>query len=176
MERSQGQGSAELEEALGIAERFRGVLAAVVETVPDAWLERAPAGSWAPRAIVEHLLDVEDIAFVTRIRRIVEEDEPFIRSIDPPWRLAEGGNRERSMAEILEELRRRRADDVAWVRTLTAEQLDRTGTHDTAGTITARQLVHYWGTHDLVHLGQLTAAVRSNLEPHIGGMTRFLEE
>ncbi|HEY8201158.1 MAG TPA: DinB family protein [Actinomycetota bacterium] len=172
-------GGSGIDEALRIVEGLPAVLASILETVPQAWLEGSvggPEASWSPRAVVEHLLDVEDIAFVGRIRRIVEEDEPFIRSIDPPARLAEGGYAGRGLAEILSELARRRVADVARVRTLTPEQLDRTGTHDAAGTITARQLVHYWGTHDLVHLGQLVKAVRSNLEPHIGGMTRFLEE
>ena len=62
------------------------------------------------------------------------------------------------------------------MRTLTPEQLDRSGTHDTAGTITPRQLVHYWATHDLTHLAQLVGALRANLLPRIGSMTGFLEE
>lgn len=175
------------------------VIAGILEAVPPAWLEQrtgpggpgspgVPAGSadqaadgadrapWGPRAVVEHLLDVEDVAFVQRIRRIVEEDDPFIRSLDPTARLEAGGYGDLSLTEVLAELRQRRAADVAWVRTLTPEQLDRAGTHDTAGTITAGQVVHYWATHDLVHLGQLVAALRANLVPHIGSMTSFLEE
>jgi hypothetical protein len=169
-------GTAELEDALRIVESTPDVVAAVLAALPAGWREAAPADAWSPRDVVEHLLDVEEIAFVTRIRRIVEEDDPLIRSIDPSGRLAASGLAERALPGIVEELRRRRAGDVAWVRTLTAEQLDRTGTHDVAGTISARQLVHYWGTHDLVHLAQLLGAVRSNLEPHIGTMRVFLEQ
>ncbi|MGH2721261.1 MAG: DinB family protein [Actinomycetota bacterium] len=144
--------------------------------VPPSWWETAPGGGWSPLAVVEHLLDVEDIAFVTRIRRIVEEDDPFIVSIDPSARLETSADPGRTVAELVDELARRRAGDAAWVRSLPPLRLDRTGTHDSAGTISARQLVHYWGTHDLVHLSQLLAALRANLEPHIGGMHVFLEE
>jgi hypothetical protein len=199
---SEAEPSPTSEEALRLVERLPAVLAAIVEAVPAAWLEQrtssgASSGTepeaipdsgsgmdaspgaeapWGPRAVVEHLLDVEDVAFVQRIRRVAEEDDPFIRSLDPTARLEAGGYRERSLAEVLGELRKRRAADVAWVRTLSPEQLDRPGTHDTAGTITGRQLVHYWATHDLTHLAQLVAALRANLLPHIGSMTSFLEE
>jgi hypothetical protein len=169
-------GDSSLEDALRIVEGTPAVLAGVLAAVPPSWWDAAPGGGWSPRTVVEHLLDVEDIAFVTRIRRIVEEDDPFITSIDPSARLEASADPGRPVKQLVDALARRRADDAAWVRSLPPLRLDRTGTHDTAGTISARQLVHYWGTHDLVHLSQLLAAVRACLEPHIGGMHVFLEE
>ncbi|MGH2688063.1 MAG: DinB family protein, partial [Actinomycetota bacterium] len=167
--------SGSLEDALGIVEGTPGVLAGLLAAVPGHWWEAGAGDAWSARTVVEHLLDVEEIAFVTRIRRIVEEDDPFITSIDPSARLEASRDPRRPVPELVDELARRRADDAAWVRSLAPGRLDRTGTHDTAGTISGRQLVHYWATHDLVHLAQLLTAVRSSLEPHIGTMGVFLE-
>jgi hypothetical protein len=165
-----------LEDALRIVEATPGVLAGLVAAVPPAWWETVPGAGWSARAVIEHLLDVEEIAFVSRIRRIIGEDDPFITSIDPSARLEASPDRPRPVAQLVDELARRRGEDAAWVRSLARERLDRTGRHDTAGRISARQLVHYWATHDLVHLAQLLTAVRRNLEPHIGTMRIFVEE
>jgi hypothetical protein len=152
------------------------VLGRLLATLPDGWLAGDPAGTWGPREVVEHLLDTEGVAFVERIRRIVEETDPFIRSIDPSARLEEAGRAGRPLEELLEEFQQRRSENVAWVRGFSDAELRRTGTHNVVGTISARELVHYWATHDLVHLGQLIRAIRSHLEPHIGAMEKFLEE
>lgn len=163
-----------VEAALRIVEATPAVLAALLAAVPTAWLEAPADGPWGAAEVVAHLADVEQVAFVERIRRIVEEAHPFIASIDPSARLAE--SEQRSLDDVLAQLAQRRRADVAWARAFSSEDLDRTGTHDVAGTISARQLVHYWATHDLVHLAQLMTAVRAHLEPEIGSMEVFLEE
>jgi hypothetical protein len=144
--------------------------------MPAAWLQPRSGGDWGARSVVEHLLDVEGIAFRERMQRIVDQDDPAVRSIDPAARLAGSGLAQRSVPELLDDLARRRAADLAWVRSLTVRDLDRTAVHDVAGTISVRELVHYWATHDLVHLSQLLAALRERLVPLIGGMVRFLED
>lgn len=164
------------ENALGIIARTPGVIRSMVDGLAPELIEAGSLQTWGPREVVEHLLDVEGIALRERISRTVHEDRPFIRSIDPPGRLEEGDYKQHAFDVVLSELARQRNDDVAWLRTLAPTQLERSGEHDTAGTITARQLINYWACHDLLHLRQLTRALQSRFEPHIGGMRLFLEE
>lgn len=119
---------------------------------------------------------MEGIAFRDRIGIIVREDNPFIRSIDPPARLQEGGYAAEPLEGLLDRFDALRSESVAWLRSMSEADLDRTGTHDTAGTIGAGELVHYWASHDLLHLKQLFQALQDRMLPHIGNMHVFLEE
>ena len=148
----------------------------ILESVPESALAPSERDAWGARQVLEHLIDVEGIAFRERIGRIVSEDDPFIRSIDAPARLEKGGYAARSLAGLLELFARQRAESVAWLQDLSSADLERTGTHDEAGTIGAGELVHYWACHDLLHLRQLITALQGRFLPHIGNMHLFLEE
>jgi len=130
--------------------------------------------------VAEHLLDVEDIAFMDRVRRVVDAgtsgERPFIRSIGPPARLVEGGYAARSLEDLLGELERRRAGDVAWLRSLHPDALDFEGEHDRAGVFATRDLIHYWACHDLLHLRQIVRSLQDALAPFAGDLTMFFED
>ena len=152
------------------------VLRDLCGSASEAMLETPTDKGWSPKHIVAHILDVEDIAFMQRIRRIIEEERPYMRSITPTERIEEAGYMERPVADLLDELQRRRGEDLAWVRSIEPSQLDRIGEHDEAGEITASNIVHYWATHDLTHLHQLALMLRSTLADRVGNMQRFFEE
>jgi hypothetical protein len=173
-----------LEAALTIIDRTPGVLRGLVGGLDPAVLEAGPAATgtaaWGPRRVAEHLLDVEDIAFMGRVRRVVESgaggERPYIRSIDPPARLVDGGYAARSLEDLLGEFEQRRAGDVAWLRSLPADALAGEGEHDRAGIFAARDLIHYWACHDLLHLRQILRALQDTLAPFAGNLSLFFED
>lgn len=134
-----------------------------------------PGEGWAPREVAAHLLDVEGIGFVERIRRVLTEEVPFIAPIDPPARLAAGGYADRALGDLLDELDRRRRDDLAWLRSLPEAALIRRGEHQVAGSFTAGELVRYWACHDLLHLRQVAQGLQDLLAPDIGNLRAFFE-
>ncbi|HVL52006.1 MAG TPA: DinB family protein [Actinomycetota bacterium] len=162
--------------ALAVIGRTPALIRGLFSSLPEQVLKGDSPGRWGPREVLEHLVDVEGIAFRERIRRILHEDRPLIRSIDPPARLQEGGYARRSLEELLAELEGMRAEDVAWLRAVDPADYRREGEHDAAGTIQAGQLIHYWAVHDLVHLRQMLSALQDVFMPHVGGMDKFLEE
>src|SRR5687768_15983946 len=125
---------------------------AIVRGLFDGLSEESLAGSatgiWGARQVLEHLIDAESIAFRDRIGRILEEDRPFIESIDPPSRLQEGGYADRSLGGLLAEFEALRGESTAWLRSIDAADFDREGEHDEAGTIRVGELIHYWAVHD----------------------------
>ena len=131
---------------------------------------------WGARQVLEHLIDAETIAFRERIGRILEEDRPLIRSIDPPARLEQGGYAARSLEELLAQFEALRAESTTWLRSIDEGDFGREGEHEDAGTIRVGELIHYWAAHDLTHLSQMTTALRETLLPYVGNMHRFLEE
>lgn len=165
-----------MQEAISLVAGTPAVVRSILESVPESALAPSEQGAWGARQVLEHLIDVEGIAFRERIGRIVSEDDPFIRSIDAPARLEEGGYAAQSLADLLELFARQRAESVAWLQDLSSADLERTGTHDEAGTIGAGELVHYWACHDLLHLRQLITALQGRVLPHIGNMHLFLED
>ncbi len=161
------------ERALAVIASTPLVLTAMLQGQRD---ELAPEGGvWGAREIVAHLVDADGIAFVERITRIVSEERPYIRSIDPGARLVAGGYLELSAVALVEELAQLRSERVAWLRTLDPAALDRCGEHDHAGDITARNIIHQWAYHDLQHLGQLSEALQTPLIPQMGNTRRFYD-
>jgi uncharacterized damage-inducible protein DinB len=166
-----------VEAALGLIAATPGVFRAALLRLPAEISEASdPRGEWGPRDLVAHLIDVEEIVFMSRIRRVIEEDRPFIQSIDPPERLEGSGYLAKPLAELLDELAARRERDVAWLRGLDRAALLRVGVHDVAGEVTAGNFLHYWASHDLTHIRQLATMLRTAMEPHIGPMKLFYEE
>ena len=138
-----------------------GVLSGMVGGLDEASIEAPVDGGWSARDVIHHILDVQEIAFMSRIRRIIEEDRPFIRSINPSARIAASPFAAAPVATIIAELARVRAAELGWAASLTDAQLEREGMHDEAGIITAGNILHYWPVHDLLHLRQLTKVIQA---------------
>lgn len=64
--------------AIEIAAGTPGALRALLGSVPDETIEEPLDEGWSAKDIVAHLLDVEQVAFSDRIRRMISEDRPLI--------------------------------------------------------------------------------------------------
>lgn len=144
--------------------------------LPPALLHRPNPEGWSVKDVVAHMHDVEGIAFTVRIRRMVEEDNPSIASIDPSARLTDGGYAAHALDELLAELAVRRAEHLTWLRSLDPAALARTGQHDTAGTLTPSAIVHQWAFHDLAHTRQIMEMLQAPLTPGMGNTRSFYPE
>jgi hypothetical protein len=127
---------------------------------------------WSARHCLAHLLDTEDV-IIGRMRRIVEEERPFIRSIDATARLRDGGYLARDWQSLLAEFETHRAEGIAWLHQLAPSQLRRAGDHDEAGEITVADLAHQWAYHDLMHLKQAESIIQLRLEQGMGRTRLF---
>ncbi|HZS92818.1 MAG TPA: DinB family protein [Chloroflexota bacterium] len=162
--------------ALAILSAAPATLRALLDGLPDEVLHAPNPEGWSIKDVVAHLHDTEGIAFTERITRILDEDQPFIRSIDPPARLRQYGYGERTLGELLDDLAARRQEHVAWLRTLSAGQLQRTGQHDTAGPITPAEIIHQWAYHDLAHTRQIMEMAQAHLVDGMGSTRTFYPE
>jgi DinB superfamily len=150
-------------------------LRSLLAGMPGEVLEQPNAEGWSLKDIVAHLVDVEDVAFVERISRMLGEDRPFITAIDPPARLAAGGYARRCLDDLLDELERRRAADVGWLRGLDPEQLGRSGLHQEVGEIFVIDIAHQWAAHDMAHLRQIALMLQQQLAPRMGATRGFYD-
>jgi hypothetical protein len=161
--------------ALELIARTPRTLRALLGGLPAEVLAEPNDEGWSLKDIVAHLVDVEDIAFVERISRMLAEQHPYIAAIDPPARLAAGGYATRSLEDLLDELERRRAADVSWLHGLDSEQLARGGLHQEVGEIFVLDIAHQWAAHDLAHLRQLALMLHEYLAPRMGATRGFYD-
>jgi hypothetical protein len=83
--------------ALAILRSTPATLRTLIVGVPDQTLLAPIDDGWSVRDVIAHLVDTNSGVIVARMRRIVAEDHPYIRSIDAPARLEAGGCRSETL-------------------------------------------------------------------------------
>lgn len=161
--------------AIHVLRATPALLRSLFHGAPQAAIEAADAGEWPARTVLAHLVDVEDGVLSARVRRLLEEERPFIASIDAPARIAASGLDGWNAETLLEEIEGRRAVNVAALVALGADELARAGEHDTAGEITVSDIIHQWAYHDLMHVKQAASALQAGLLASMGNTRRFYD-
>jgi uncharacterized damage-inducible protein DinB len=160
------------ETALALLEATPAILRALLAPLPQLIVTADLDRGWSLKRVLAHFVDVEPV-FAERLRRMIEEDRPLISSIDPLATLDAGAYLSRTVDALLGELGRRRRETCSWLRTLTAEQLQRPAEHDTCGKITASNLLHYWPYHDSAHIRQIQRMLQAVLGHELGNAAEF---
>jgi hypothetical protein len=153
-----------------------GALRTLLTGVPPQALEARVDAGWSAKDAVAHLLDTEGVAFTDRIRRLLAEDRPSIAPIDPSERLHDRDYASWPLDRLIASFERTRADSVAVLRALSAQDMARLGDHAEAGEISVSDLAHYAAVHDLMHLAQIARMLQTQLAAKVGNMERYLDE
>ncbi len=156
-------------------ESERAKLLAAFASVPREDMLRVPSGGgWSIKDILVHIGMAE--TFNVRFAQLmVEKSEPdqlveaarenpeytgeFELDRINAWMTERG--RRMSLAEALAALDSTRAHTLAWLETLTPEQLDRRGKHAVWGDQTVRSMFHILVLHDRMHRGDIEKIVVS---------------
>lgn len=117
---------------------------------PASW-DGIPSEPFTPIEQVCHVKDIEIEGYHERLRRVLEEANPLLASLD-----GEALARERRYAaadaeEVIAQFRDARAKTIELVRKLTPQQLLRTAEFE-GHRVTLRGLVHNLCSHDQQHL------------------------
>lgn len=151
-----------LQHSIAALERMPGRLEEICSLVPaDRWgwepdnWDGVPGEQFSALGTLCHLRDIEIDGYHIRIRRMLEEENPDLVSIDG-YRLA----RERDYAHgdpqrTLAAFRGARRVTLEMLARLDEPQLARRGRFAEHGDITLRALIHYLCSHDDQHLSGL---------------------
>ena len=121
---------------------------------PESW-EAVPGERFSARGQVCHLRDIEIEGYHLRIRRMLEEVEPELASLEG-YALAERYRYEAAdVQEALAHFRAARAATLDLIGPLAAAQLDRMGAFAEYGRLSLRGLIHLLASHDTQHLACL---------------------
>jgi hypothetical protein len=166
----------DLNQCLDLLERTPAVLDRLLRGLGDDWT-RGNEGpdTWSPYDVVGHLIHGERTDWMARMDVILGDgpDRTFV----PFDRFAQfEESKGKSLDDLLDEFAEVRAANVARVRALalTDALLDRTGTHPKFGTVTLRQLLATWTTHDLDHIVQIARVMAQQVGPHIGPWVEYI--
>jgi hypothetical protein len=161
--------------AVAVLERTPSTLRALLTGLPDDWT-RATEGpdTWSPYDVVGHLNHAERADWIPRARIILEQGP--VRRFEPFDRFAQFRESEgKSLDTLLDELAQLRRANLATLAgwRLTDAQLAMTGEHPSFGTVTLRQLLSTWVTHDLSHIAQTVRVMAKQYRDEIGPWRAF---
>ena len=118
---------------------------------PESW-GGSPGETFSALEHVCHVRDIERDGYQVRVRRMLEETNPSLVSIDGDELAKERRYDAADLEDALTAFRAARAETVARLRSLEEAQLDREGFFAEYGPLTLRGLIHYLRSHDLQHL------------------------
>jgi len=168
--------SENLENTVALLERTPGVLNALLRDLPDAWTQRNEGEkTWSAYDVVGHLIHGELTDWMPRAKMILQHGES--RPFEPFDRFAQERNSKgKSLAQLLDEFARLRAESLTELRALNLQEqdLEQRGKHPALGPVTLSQLLATWAAHDLTHLHQLSRIMAHQYREAVGPWNAFL--
>lgn len=163
-------------EVTAVLSRTPGTLRALLEGLPEDWLEANEGpDTFSPRDVLGHLIHGEKTDWVPRTRLILEGGEPktFERFDRFGFQEALRGH---STPEVLEEFEALRTKNLAHLQglSLSPTQMALTARHPELGLVTLEQLLATWTVHDLNHIGQIVRVLGKKHSDTVGPWKRFL--
>ena len=140
-------------------ERLPSGLATSIAAIPETeWhARRAPDGQTI-HALMAHIRDLETLAYLPRLRRILAEDEPTLVAFPShQWSEADYDPAE-PMETLLAEYARAREEEMELIRRLDSAGWSRAGFHPPTGWRTAQWWVERALAHTVEHLEEIRAA------------------
>ena len=166
----------DLTAGIAVLERTPATLRAMLGGLPPVWADATEGPeTWSPYVIVGHLIHGERTDWIPRAQIILAQGAE--RRFTPYDRFAQFRESEgKSLADLLDELARLRADNLATLAgwRLTGAQLELTGEHPEFGAVTLRQLLATWVAHDLGHIAQTARVMAKQYRDAIGPWRAYL--
>ncbi len=158
-----------LDEAVQVLARTPWVLTALLDDLPDSWIDGDEGSeTFSPWEVVGHLLHGERADWIPRARIILEGEEGTFEPFDRFAHRQE--SRGMSLGELLAAFSEAREENLRELVSMNLEEadLDRRGTHPALGTVTLRELLSAWVVHDLGHLAQISRVMAKQYRREVG--------
>ena len=133
---------------------FKAVPERFIRWAPQSW-EGIPSESLTALEQLCHVRDIEVDGYQLRFRRLLDEANPLLASIDGYALVRERAYAQADAGEVLAAFRAARAATIELLRGLSTRQLARQGTFEDYGPVTVEGLAHYLCSHDQQHLAGL---------------------
>ncbi len=145
-------------EPLAAIERLRQTpleVEKLLEGLSDSEMKQQPKeGGWAIRNILSHLRDAQGVLSF-RLDLFLKEEHPILESKAVFTWATKEDDRPPSALEIFETYKTSRKETISKLENLPLADWWHTGQHEEFGTMTLRQQVSYFASHEITHLPQI---------------------
>lgn len=136
------------------------VLIALVAGLDSGQARRRPApDEWSVVEVVAHMRDVETHA-LTRVRRMVAEDDPYLPAFDQDQVAQDSAYRDLPLPETLHRYLHPREQHLHLLAELGPESWQRTGRHENHGPVTIAGYEVHVAAEEIDHLAQIARLVQ----------------
>jgi FMN phosphatase YigB (HAD superfamily) len=131
-------------------------IASLLEEAPTStWTSRPAPAEWALTEVLCHLRDTEREVNQPRLKRLLEETEPFIPSRNTDAWAEERNYLAQDGRTAFSEFLAARLGTLATLKALTEADWAREARHSIFGPTTLQELVGFMSTHDRIHIQQM---------------------
>jgi hypothetical protein len=128
-------------------------------TGEEATTWRDGGDGWTPLEVLCHVADFDEF-FYGRAVMMLEQDHPQLPAYDHEALAIERAYNQQNKDDVIQRLATSRARFIRLFENLSEEQWDRAGEHPERGHFTLFDALIQVGTHDVLHLEQLTRILR----------------
>jgi len=166
----------EISKATEILERTPAVIEALLNGLSGEWTSNSEGnGTWSPYDVLGHLIHGEKTDWIPRVKIILSEqnDKRFV-TFDRFAQFTDSKNK--SLRQLLDEFKWRRAENVSFLRRLNLSESDlqKTGIHPEFGVVTLKQHLSAWAVHDLAHIAQISRVMAKQYKEEVGPWIDYL--
>ena len=137
-----------------LAAHYAAIPPHAVHWAPPSW-EGVPSEPFTAIEQLCHVRDIEVEGYHLRIRRLLDEDDPLLASIDSVQVARERDYGGADAAAVLRDFAAARGQTLRLLADLTPAHYARRGRFEGYGPLSLRGLVHYLCSHDQQHLAGL---------------------
>ena len=146
---------------LGLMLASPASLQGLLSPVPQALLRERPiADEWSLTEILCHLRDTEREINLSRIRLILNHDEPFIAARNTDLWAVERAYNEKDAGEMLSEFLSARMETLEILLALSQQDWGRNARHAIFGPTDLLELVKFMAEHDRLHIRQFWSTIK----------------
>jgi hypothetical protein len=120
------------------------------------------ADSFSPVEQCWHLADLEREAFSVRIRRLLEESNPWLEDFDGARVARERKYKEKSLSEGIAAFRKARLDNIALLKKISPDAWTRQGDQEGVGRVMLCDIPSLMAEHDTAHREEIEAWLRAD--------------
>jgi len=134
---------------------FQPFLRTLVGSLPERALRfRTAPNEWSIIENIGHLIDTEQLLRY-RIQRMCQLNHPTIFNYDQDAAVVRNQYQQAQLSDLLAELDNERQHTLAYMATISAADLVKTGWHDEYGLWRVDFVIHYLARHDYMHDQQI---------------------
>jgi uncharacterized damage-inducible protein DinB len=164
-----------LEKTFEILHQTPETLISLLRNLSSDWIHASEGNNtWSPFDVVGHLIHGEKTDWIPRLKIILFNDDKTFLPFD---RFAQfEHSKGKTIDQLLLEFKTLRKENLKYLTSLGLSDSDfcKEGIHPEFGTVTIKQLLATWATHDLGHIAQISRVLAKHYKKEVGPWTAYI--